>query len=552
MKTYNRISLFLITALVLLSSCSDSFLDVYPQDIMMSPTYFNTDAEVLSTTSVLYTKPWFEGELNAAMWIGDSRAGVAVNTEPPGLRHLWLNTNTATGQDIEYLWRATYAVNTLSLATKENVEKYCKSAVSQTVKDQAIGECHFMSSIAYFNLVCIYGDVPVIDNIFSSLGKSSRLNTRETVWEYLINEMELAEKLLPSKVDKGRVSKWAAKAYLSRFYLYFASFKSVGGVRDQVYLDKAKVVAKEVIDSKEYALMSDYEDLFKSKNDNNIESIFALQWKYGAGYGYENVFQSYYAFGPSITGVGNGYGAGHGATYYILNKFITRKEKSRCRATYFMNGQEYSYLHQIVQVNGVNTEVPLKYVNTDKGGYHIKKYVVGLASDNNGEVGATGTGNNTYKMRYAEVLLNYAEAILGNNTLTTDVAALDAFNQVRKRAGIAIATEITPATLYEEREMEFTQERILWYEIIKRYYVEPQKTLDFLNDQNRTYSFKVTTINATTFDYTIMSNTDRYISGPNESGSPVNGSRIFLPVPEYEKSMDPGLALEPVPYIVKK
>lgn len=533
--------------------CTSDFLENYPIDQMMSPVYYNNDSEVLKSTAALYTRPWFLSELNTSMMIGDSRAGVAFNSEINssfnGPNHSWLNTRVAVGSDIERPWMSYYAINTHALAIKENIEKYSKPEVSEMAKNQAIGECYFMQSIAYFHLVCTFDNVPIIDNLASSLNKNHRLNTRNSVWEFLIDKMEKAVELLPEITEKGKVNKWAAKAMLSRYYLYMAAVKSVGGTRDVGYLNKAKNVAEDVIQNGPYKLLDNYEDLFKTAFDNNSESIFALQWIFGGGYGYDNRFQEYYAFSPSITGNGKGWGGGHGATFYILDKFFSRKESTRLRATYFVDGQKYDYIHQIVPDPSDATktiEVPLEYKNTTRA--HIKKGIVGLARDNNGQIDANGNGLNTYKMRYSEVLLNYVEAVigLGGSNSTADAKALSAYNSVRQRAKMPIVTSVSDDDLYSEREMEFTQERLLWYECVKQFYYMPEKLFTNLNAQNRTQNFVITRINATTFDYTIAASRVQTIQ--TESGTYPNAGSIFLPVPDYEKTMDPDLALEPVEY----
>lgn len=544
-----RLYIGTVCASLMISSCSSDFLDVYPTDQMMSTNYYNNDNEVLMGTAVLYTRPWFDSEENTSMMVGDCRAGVAINTEVNGLRHTWLNTTVAVGPDIERPWKSYYAVNTHACAILDNINKYCKPEVSERVKNQAIGECYFMQSMAYFHLVCAYDQVPIIDNLSSSLAKSHRLNTRESVWKYIVKKMELASDLLPEDVQKGRVSKWSAKSLLSRYYLFMAAMYSENGVRNKEYLEKARDIAQDVIEHGPYELMKDFEELFRTQNDNNTESIFALQWLYGAGYGYENTINNYYAFDSSITGNGQGWGGGHGATAYIMEKFFSRKETSRMRATYFVNGQKYDYIHQIVKDPDdptKNIEVPLIY--TKNNICNVKKGVVGLASDNNGEVGGGGTGLNTYKMRYSEVLLNYVEAVMALNgdVETTDALALKYFNVVRERANMPSVDKVTEDDLYSEREMEFTQERLMWYECVKRFYYKPEKLFNDLRVQNRTQQYEVETINANTFDYKLKVNKVQTIE--SESGITLDASRMFLPIPDYEKTMDPGLALEAVPY----
>jgi hypothetical protein len=543
-----------LAAILCFDSCSDEFLNVLPADTVLTENYYTSDAAMLMGTAALYSKPWFDAELNYGMWIGDARAGVACNTDQAGWRHLWLNTNVAVGTDIEGPWRSFYAIGSMASNILEKIDLYSTPEVSESAKNMAKGECYFMRSIAYFYLVCMYNDVPVITAVKEGLGKPHRRNTRESVWNFVVSEMEKAANLLPASTPKGRINKWSAKAYLSRYYLYMAALKSSGGVRDQVFLDKAKASALAVMDSSAFGLETNYEDLFKLAFENGKESIFATQWKYNAGWGLQNTYQAYYAYSPDITGSGDGWGVGHGATYYILEKFFTRKETVRLRSTYFVNGQQYDYMHMLVAIGGKKVPVAPLIYTSDKAA-NIKKYVIGMGVDNNGEIGSMNNGMNTYKMRYAEVLLNYAEAVLGNAESTNDASALKAYNAVRARAGFKdeyLFPSITPAELYAEREMEFTLEQLMWFEIIKRFYYQPETVMAEISVQNRSNKFQVVKGDVTTLiGYYVQKEnpTDPDRTIVSETGSVVTPERMFLPLPDYEAGMDPELILEPVPYV---
>ena len=110
--------------------------------------------------------------------------------------------------------------------------------------------------------------------------------------------------------------------------------------------------------------------------------------------------------------------------------------------------------------------------NASSQGTHaqIKKYVVGSPADNNGKSAFQSTGMNTYIMRYSDVYLIEAEAILGasanpgvghgldTNATTSDPTALKYFNLVRQRAGLAPKDHITFRDIIKERRLEFAIE----------------------------------------------------------------------------------------------
>ncbi len=79
----------------------------------------------------------------------------------------------------------------------------------------------------------------------------------------------------------------------------------------------------------------------------------------------------------------------------------------------------------------------------------------------------------------------YADALLGNNTTTSDPEALKYFNAVRKRAGIAVKTSISYMDIFQERKIEFTYEGHAWYDWKQWYYFDPAAAIQYYNTQNR-------------------------------------------------------------------
>lgn len=128
--------------------------------------------------------------------------------------------------------------------------------------------------------------------------------------------------------------------------------------------------------------------------------------------------------------------------------------------------------------------------NASTNGANIKKYVVGT-HDDNGVSYKQSSGINTHMLRLAEVYLNLADAILGNNTSTTDAEALQYFNAVRTRAGLETKSSLSYEDLRHERRMEFAFEGQYWYDLVRRAYYKQQEVVNYLNnqDRNRTYKY---------------------------------------------------------------
>jgi starch-binding outer membrane protein, SusD/RagB family len=377
-------------------------------------------------------------------------------------------------------------------------------------------------------------------------------NTVESVWEFVIRDIRYATKVLPATpVQTGRLTKYAAQGLLAKMFLT-RSGVGMNGERRQSDLDSAAYYARQVIDNSGKSLLPNYEDLFKTANNNNRETLFALQWKWDASYGGQNSVQAYLAYGSSITGFGDGWGGDIGASLHMLEKYENLNTDKRRKATFMLPGDRYNYISEMVDdpaKPGSKIIVPL-HVKTDNNGIgatrsraHVKKYVVGLPSDNNGEVAQQRTGIQTYMLRLADVYLIYAEAVLGNAGSTSDAKALEYFNAVRKRAGLPERTVITWEDIHKERLLEFAMEGQAWYEFTRLHYYRPQEAYNRLSNQDRG-SFNITPNNkdnATSWTFT-----------PNDNGRPrtypVNQNNFHLPIPATELSRAPNLRKPAVPY----
>lgn len=156
----------------------------------------------------------------------------------------------------------------------------------------------------------------------------------------------------------------------------------------------------------------------------------------------------------------------------------------------------------------------------------IAKYVVGPGQKYGGEqVIGMNTGINFMMLRYADILLIYAEATLAGGESTTDATALDAFNQVRLRAGLPTKSVLTIDDIMKERRVEFAFEGDYWFDITRQGY---DKAREIIEAQNRG------TIPGNPF----------YVTN-------FTPDKMFLPIPASEVLQDPRLDDEPEHYYTK-
>jgi starch-binding outer membrane protein, SusD/RagB family len=543
--TKNNFIKFLMVAMTFygLTNCKKEFLDTPPLSNLTAPTFFNTDAELLAGTAALYSKVWFDSNGQALLAFGDGRAGNMYSPYSASWLQYYQFTVSNTNLDLSNSWKSLFAVVAQSNVLIYNVQNYAKAGVSDVAKKRAIGEARFMRGVAYSYLVQNWGPVPIItDNLKQGGDTTLTRNTVETVWEFAIRDMQAAKDNLPSSspTGTGRLNSYSAKGMLARFYLTRSGLGASVGTRSQAYLDSAKYYARDVIKNGPFQLMANYPDLFLTANNNNPEQLFGLQWVGNGGYGSGNQFQSQFAENSQLTGFNDGWGGGHGASYdYLVN--ADPADSVRRKATFMLPGDYYP---ELIKAKGGWKE-PIPDATTWEQFAHFKKYIVGTPDDNGGQGQQQNAPNNTYMQRLADVYLIAAEAILGNNASTTDAEALTYFNLIRTRATLAPVKSFTLDDLLRERRYEFAVEGDNWYDLVRLYYYNPNKVIDYIAKQERGgYIARIK-------PGTGVAGKKREFIFDNHGTSvryKLVSTQFYLPIPDTETAQAPNLLKTPIPY----
>nr|WP_315158577.1 RagB/SusD family nutrient uptake outer membrane protein [uncultured Flavobacterium sp.] len=543
--------------LLLFTSCSNDFLERPPLDVPVDANFYQTNEQVLSGSALLYNKVWFLYNDKASFSVGDFRGGTMMSVyNYPDM----VQFNTTPNSQMNYdVWKSLF--NTIGQCNTYiiNVNKYAGPAVSEDIKNQTIAEARFMRATAYSLLTMNYGAVPIITNNFTLVGDTTQVrNTSESVWKFITKDYRAAAKdLKETPLQTGRITKWAAEGMLARTYLTRAGIGKSEGARNQVFLDSTKYYADRVITQSGAKLQANYADLFLTKNENNPESLFSLQWLYTGTYSSTtNTAPSSLAYSPSIAN-GDGWGGDFSATWWILSKYEGIKPVSgepnkmqgktldqRLKATFMLPGAHYPEITQTLE-DGTDQELRFPYNNGAEISYaSTKKYVVGKAKDNAGLAGFHTYEINTYMLRLAEMYLTYAEAALGNQTATADSKALQYFNAVHTRAGLPpFQGPLTFEKIFDERMIEFSVEAMAWYDLVRLHYYNPQKAYDIISNQDRAaFAIEPDRIpDPTSWTFTKTS----WVAIRSYEA---NDGNFLIPIPATEMSQAPNLRKEPVDY----
>lgn len=526
MKLFNKIVILILFAAAIVG-CSNSFLDRPSQSQISSDNFYQTKADLRLATANLYGgATWGNWNYSAYLQLGDILSGNLYYSWFGDYIQLATRTITAQNSVLQNAWIGLFNTVAQCNSTINGIEQYGSPDIAVSDKNAALGEARFIRAMAYYNLAILFGAVPIIEDN-SKLIKNPLLNRNilSDVYKFIANDLTYAAQNLPATDVAGRVTTWSAQGMLGKVYLTMAGLGQSGGTRNVAYLDSAKKYAGNVCKNSGLTLLPNYANLFKTQYNNNHESLFALQWAPGVGWLDGNMLQHYSPSNvimPQQTGAWTPL-----APTYALYELYSAKDSVRRKATFMLPGDYYPEL------------------DAAGGGYTatsaaMKKHIVGTDKDNNSPtMDQNSSIEDNALLRLADVYLIYAEAILGNNTTTSDPDALTYFNKVCIRAGLDPVTVINMDSIMKERRIELALEGQYWTDLVRLSYYNPQKAIDMLNaQQNITFSYA------------------NGVATPTPAGSaggpidivPATISNFTLPLPASEVTSDPKLDEAPVPY----
>ena len=285
MKNFKlKIGALLTSAVMLVAvSCSDEFLDVPPTGLLgesQLQTLAGIDASLIAAYSQV------NGRANRlaspSNWVWGSIRGGDANkgTDPGDFSSInpfqRFEANSASG-DLGSKWNGAYE----GIARANNVLKLLNNAapdVTPADKIRISSQARFLRAHFYFELKRDYGNTPYVDeNIDYGTGLEDVSNNQD-LYPFIEADMKYAVDNLPATQSQvGRVNSWAAKAYLAKIYMYQNKFAPAKALFDDVIANGV------TSNGLKYGLVPYYDDMFRGKNDNHQESIWAYQAAAGTG-----------------------------------------------------------------------------------------------------------------------------------------------------------------------------------------------------------------------------------------------------------------------------
>jgi hypothetical protein len=444
MKLKNLIIAFGSLFLVLfVASCSEDTLDISPSTNNTSNDFYKDENQVnqgvIAAYNSLITMPtnnWLLSDVRS-----DNMLELFGGAQRDAL-DLGNFFNTAQTGAIQTAWSNLYTQIYRTNIVLEKIEAFSFARVPQFK-----GELRFLRALAYFDLVRYFGDVPLTTKVLTF--EESKKIPREpsvNVYNQIIEDLKFAIANLPETyvaADKGRATKWVAKALLGRVYLTMTGFPLKQA--DKLALAKAEfadVIAKDAL----FPLAANYGDMFKVANDNKYY-MFEIQYVSG-GLGLGNPMANNQAFGyPSQW---SAYQPGIG--------FDAQISPALLKGWPNLDKRKFATLDT-------------GYTDTKTGSKSNRVQLTKFLEKGSTLPTAIGDQPNNFGLiRYEDVLLMQAE-VLNEEAAAPPAQALTYLNRTRKRAGLADTTITTKdgfkMALEQERQWEFCGEGLRWHDLVR-------------------------------------------------------------------------------------
>lgn len=478
----------LVTAL---SSCEE-FLKEDPEGFVDTDDYYKTETDAQNAVTAVYyaLNSGGTGYQTPYNTLFNTGLNFMCDDEFPGpgatnadVRSMANNLHTSTNLRVYELWQQHYAAVRKANLVLEKVLPITFS--DESLKNRYLAEAKFLRALYYFNLVRLYGDVPLITTVQEYVTASDYAVERTPsaqVYAQIEQDLQEAADVLPDSYTSpnvGRATRGAALALLSKVYLTKASLP----LNITEHYADAITTAEQVLSPADggtgvfgYALQADYSNVFLPAYKNNSEHIFSAQFKSSSTsngaltQGNNENPRSIRASVPGLTGsyanqvwfytVDDPTKPGGKDEFFSVFKLYTSNDKRRdvTFVTNFKsptNGKKYGALNDPAIGGSKLDSIPYFNKTWDPGSTAV----------------TSESAANVAIIRYAEVLLIHAEAENELNGPTSKAYA--SLNKVRSRAGL---DDLTPGltkeqfrdSLYLDRRLELVFEYQRWFDLVRQ------------------------------------------------------------------------------------
>ncbi|ARK10055.1 RagB/SusD family nutrient uptake outer membrane protein [Fibrivirga algicola] len=462
---------FLIGAflLVLTVGCDDKRLEQLNPNAVTTDSYFQNDLQIRSAVNGVYAALQ-STNLVAREWFfthdlrSDDVAAGGGQLETPR-NQLLLGVHTTDNGLVSSVWTGAYRV--IHRANVVIDKAAAAKALTASIATQAVGEAKFLRAWSYFELVSMWGGVPLYKTFVTGVSGSLPRSPEADVYAFIVADLKAAQEALPATYDaanQGRATKGAAQMLLARVYLQQGDYTN------------AKTELQKIISSGTYALVDEYSDNFIEETEFNKESIWEINFLPSGGSFNWNGDADGASAGEETVRTQEYSGIGW-RNIIPSNSLLSEFEKTakgdaktdpRYARSFYTTGDKFNKDQNILTDEVQNGNSSLVDGKAQKVSW--RKFTLMYKAG----VSTTG-GINQRIMRYAEALLAMAEC---ENELGNSASAVTYLNMIRNRPSVAMPTYPTAkyptstkdqvfAAIVHERRVELNGEEVRNRDILR-------------------------------------------------------------------------------------
>lgn len=437
---------------ITMTGCND-LLEEDPAGVVTPGNFYQSAQDGLTSLHATYASQRHYGTANWT-YLAENSTAQSVNRRdrdsPIGCWEVF-TCNASNGSSTDG-WRNMYQTINRANAVIGNVPDI--EEMDAGLRARVIAEAKFLRAMSYFNLVRLFGGVPIFEQEttrFDDLAKER--SSADPVIDFIIADLQAAIPDLPTSADLsteefGRATEGAARTLLGKVYLHRGTVGQSNPYGDPLVWPTAQpgdfdaaIAEFRAVMGMGYSLVDDYGSLWKEETEVNSEVIFSIRFAPIEGAG---THMNTYA-----NPLGAPWGFRQFAAWWAELPFYESYEEGDIR-------KEATWVSEFVDVNGnlvVFNPDDVLGDNYGREGSAPRKYIVERSGFNSVNTGPT----DLVLMRYADVLLSLAEALWRQNPASGE--AMDLVNQVRARANLGPLGQLTEEALYWERNWELATEQ---------------------------------------------------------------------------------------------
>ena len=394
---------------------------------------------------------------------GPQQAGLftlnMVSDEGTSNNSLWsqydnLTYTPGSSPEVRDIWTTCYQSISSANFVLDNEEKIKALDPAPGFADAKLAEAKFIRALNYFQLVQMFGGVPLRTTLVSRADQVNIARSSvDSVYDLIVSDFLFAEQNLPPVADMaGKPTKWAAAAYLAKVYLTKKDYPN------------ALTTASDVYDNSPYKILDDFAKVFDVDNKNNAEVIFSLQYIRQNGQGMRIEKLSLGAYNPYATQGQTGWG---------------------------LSNIEYDVYSQYNPIDDRIKTTFAPYVNKPVG--KVDSQYIGKWRDVQG-VSADGHGNDFILYRYADLVLEVAES--ENEVNGPSAKAYTAVNTIRTRAKLpnltaGLTKDQFRDSVLQERHLELNWEEWRWFDLKRTDKLKATLIADGKNWEDKFFLFPI-------------------------------------------------------------